>query len=54
MHMHMHTHSNTHTHTHAHTQHGMNALYLAVVKGHVGVAEELLKAGCNKDIQDTV
>ena len=33
---------------------GMTALHYAAEKGHGGVAEALLKAGCNKDIQDTV
>jgi ankyrin repeat protein len=53
-HTHMHTHTHTHTHTHAHTQSGRTALHFAAQFGHVGVAEALLKAGCNKDMQDTV
>jgi hypothetical protein len=32
----------------------MTALHYAAEKGHEGVAEALLKAGCSKDIQDTV
>jgi hypothetical protein len=50
-----HTHTLTHTHTHTHTQeNGWTALHLAAYYGHGGVAEALLKASCNKDIQDTV
>jgi ankyrin repeat protein len=45
----------THTHTHTpHTQSGRTALHLAAENGHGGVAEALLKAGCNKDLQDRV
>jgi ankyrin repeat protein len=51
---HAHTHSHTHTNTNTHTQSGRAALHLAASEGHVGVAEALLKAGCNKDFQDTV
>ncbi len=41
--------------THTHTQdYGRTALHLAAEEGHGGVAEALLKAGCNKDIQNTV
>jgi hypothetical protein len=53
-HTHTHIHTHTHTHEHAHTQYGSTALHLAAMKGHEGVAEALLKAGCSKDIQDTV
>jgi ankyrin repeat protein len=44
----------SHTHTHAHTQSGKTALHIAASNGHGGVAEALLKAGCNPDLQDTV
>ncbi len=47
--------TNTHTHTHTHTQEsGRTALHWAAEKGHGGVAEALLKAGCNIDMQDPV
>jgi hypothetical protein len=51
--------TNTHTYTHTHTQNGKTALHTAAEchtekKGHVGVAEALLKAGCNKVMQDSV
>jgi ankyrin repeat protein len=50
-----HTHTHTHAHTHTHTQaNGMTALHLAARYGHGGVAEALLKAGCNKDMLDKV
>ncbi len=48
------THTHTHTHTYAHTQYGWTALHYAAKNGHGGVAEALLKAGCNIDMQDTV
>jgi hypothetical protein len=35
-------------------QHGATALHVAALKGHGGVAEALLKAACNKDIQTKV
>jgi ankyrin repeat protein len=35
-------------------QDGFTALHVAVVQGHRGMAEALLKAACNKDIQDKV
>jgi hypothetical protein len=56
-HTHPHTHKrtpHTHTHTHTHTQDGRTALHEAARRGHGGVAEALLKAGCNKNMQDTV
>jgi ankyrin repeat protein len=38
-----------------HTQSwGKTALHFAAENGHAGVAEALLKAGCNKDMQDAV
>jgi ankyrin repeat protein len=54
MHTHTHTYTHTHTHTHTHTQSGRTALHFAAEFGHGGVAEALLKAGCNKDMQDSV
>ena len=53
------THTHTHTqlthNTHAHTQtYGRTALHWAAYNGHGGVAEALLKAGCNPLIVDTV
>jgi hypothetical protein len=48
------TDTHTHTHTHTYTQDGTTALDLAAFNGHVGVAEALLKAGCNPDIQHEV
>ncbi len=48
------TNTHTHTHTHTHTQNGRTALHLAAENGYRGVVEALLKAGCSKDIQDTV
>jgi hypothetical protein len=54
-HTHMHTHMHTHTHTHTHKQeYGLSALHYAAREGRVGVAEALLKAGCNKDLQSKV
>ncbi len=44
----------THTHTHTHTQDGETALHLAARRGRGGVAEALLKAGCNPDMQTKV
>jgi ankyrin repeat protein len=35
-------------------QDGRTALHWATVQGHEGVVEVLLKAACNKDIQDKV
>jgi ankyrin repeat protein len=35
-------------------QDGLTALHWAALKGHGGVAEALLKAACNKDIQTLV
>jgi hypothetical protein len=35
-------------------QNGYTALHYAAGAGHGGVAEALLKAACNTDIQDTV
>ncbi len=47
--------SHTHTQTHTHTQsRGFTALHYAAENGHGGVAEALLKAGCNADMQDEV
>jgi ankyrin repeat protein len=34
-------------------EYGQTALHLAAMYGHGGVVEALLKAGCNKDLQDT-
>jgi ankyrin repeat protein len=57
-HTHTHTHSLSHTHkhmhAHTHAEDGWTALHHAAANGHGGVAEALLKAGCNKDIQSTV
>jgi hypothetical protein len=35
-------------------QNGLTALHAAASEGHGGVVEALLKAACNKDIQDEV
>jgi ankyrin repeat protein len=35
-------------------QDGVTALHMAADRGHGGVVEALLKAVCNKDIQDEV
>jgi hypothetical protein len=47
-----HTHTHTYTHTHTRTQYGRTALHWAAEYGHGGIAEALLKAGCNPHIQD--
>ncbi len=44
----------TRMHTHARTQDGWTALHHAAENGHAGVAEALLRAGCNKDMQEQV
>ncbi len=46
------SHTHTHIHTQTHKQDGWTALHWAAEKGHVGVSEALLKAGCNAHIQN--
>ena len=36
------------------TQSGWSALYLAVIKGHTEIVQQLVKAGANLDLQNKV